>query len=674
MSNIGVGSGGARSGGTPTLTDAQLASIAAMVMSDPAEDGEDGEDGMHGQTPVLAIVEDGSRRVFRIAGYQAIDGTFTAVDDPNLYVGPNGVVADPSDAVNIRGLGGVGGRPGDVPVLGVVTNGDARVLQVAGYLDATETFTANTEMQFIGEDGIVDNVGGAVDIRGPQGEAGEGSGGNARGNLWATGTISAGDYPGSAEVSVGSVSWAINDDSVGISENAATTSRLQFPRLRPGDSIIGFWLTARAADVDDIFSEAYVPWHGPQYSTANHHQIEEVKITNDASVQVRIVTHPTQDLYYLAIYGAQESARRDIPESIIEIYAAVTSGGEAGRRAVRADEIIEDPPADGEALTWPVHQVKAAVELYETPATSEQMTAEGVVMNGSVYNATFWQESGDEPTFTSLLTENDEGIQSWSPDVGNWATSRPAAELAPGDEQMWIAYASGRRSPSGIYTHNIPTVVAEFDVQYRQGPGADITTVAPTGDLTGWQQRSRLPNSAWTVWAWIGPPDNSWNSIFTGQSVYATTNPPANHIRTLNVSPSIDLNNVDEMLLEVQAFGGFGANGIINPGGWTDYRISRPGDFWPTTSSLTHGATNAEFTVQYDEYYGLHVVHQDGGSVSDINWPVINRRPGNSPPRNAGYMMRLVATNQNAASILNNIVFWNFQGTYVRTRVSLYWR
>ena len=76
----------------------------------PGPQGEPGGDGNHGWSPVLAVIEDGDRRV-----HQVIDWVGGSGDKPETgrYVGASGLLADISDGVDIRGPAGMDGSIGD---------------------------------------------------------------------------------------------------------------------------------------------------------------------------------------------------------------------------------------------------------------------------------------------------------------------------------------------------------------------------------------------------------------------------------------------------------------------------------------------------------------------------------------------------------------------------------
>jgi hypothetical protein len=157
--------------------------------------GADGAPGV-GWTPVLAVVEDGDRRIHQIAKY--IGGTGTKPKGVGLYVGPNGFVKAKSKAVDIRGEEGKQGRPGIgtrgprgfpgeggsgggsgggepgndgwSPVFGIAESGAARVLRLVDWVGGEGTKPATGD--YVGASGLTSNIAEAVDIRGPAGANG----------------------------------------------------------------------------------------------------------------------------------------------------------------------------------------------------------------------------------------------------------------------------------------------------------------------------------------------------------------------------------------------------------------------------------------------------------------------------------------------------------------------
>jgi hypothetical protein len=107
----GASAGVARSGfagGSPAGGDCCPSSPApakAIAGRDgaPGRDGINGADGFNGYSPILAIANDGERRVFVVIGWLGGTGTAPAT---GLYVGATGFVEDIADAVNVRGPGG----------------------------------------------------------------------------------------------------------------------------------------------------------------------------------------------------------------------------------------------------------------------------------------------------------------------------------------------------------------------------------------------------------------------------------------------------------------------------------------------------------------------------------------------------------------------------------------
>ena len=76
------------------------------------EDGLDGSDGLDSWSPILAVVTDGARRVFRVVDWVGGEGTKPTI---NLYVGATGLTATLADGVDVRGAAGLNGEgSGDV--------------------------------------------------------------------------------------------------------------------------------------------------------------------------------------------------------------------------------------------------------------------------------------------------------------------------------------------------------------------------------------------------------------------------------------------------------------------------------------------------------------------------------------------------------------------------------
>ena len=125
--------------------------------------------------PLLAVVEDGDRRVIQI-----LDWTGGTGAKPGLgYFGPAGVVVNIADATDLRGGDGssvVGPRgvAGWSPILSGVADGDRRVFQVTDWVGGGGVKPATG--QYIGAAGLVDDIADATDYRGAAGAPGVGTG------------------------------------------------------------------------------------------------------------------------------------------------------------------------------------------------------------------------------------------------------------------------------------------------------------------------------------------------------------------------------------------------------------------------------------------------------------------------------------------------------------------
>lgn len=190
----------------------------------------DAGQGVAGWSPLLTVTEDGARRVLRVTDWTGGGGTKPAVGQ---YLGPSGWVATAAEAVDLRGaqgntgatgatgdgwtgatydaatgvvtftsddglgfvtgdlrgaqgiqgvqgdqgIQGVQGDQGDAgwsPVFAIATDGARRVLQVTDWTGGAGTKPAVG--QYVGVGGLVALIADGVDIRGPEGAAGAGSG------------------------------------------------------------------------------------------------------------------------------------------------------------------------------------------------------------------------------------------------------------------------------------------------------------------------------------------------------------------------------------------------------------------------------------------------------------------------------------------------------------------
>lgn len=90
------------------------------------------------------------------------------------YVGTDGLVDDVADAVDVRGGIGDTGDLGWSPELAVVPDGERRVLQVADWVGGTGT--APDTGQYVGPTGLVSDIAEATDTRGERGPMGVAAG------------------------------------------------------------------------------------------------------------------------------------------------------------------------------------------------------------------------------------------------------------------------------------------------------------------------------------------------------------------------------------------------------------------------------------------------------------------------------------------------------------------
>lgn len=122
-----------------------------------------GASGKNAWTPVISVVPDGFRLVMQIANWVGGEGVKPV---SNLYIGPEGYVDDITKAVDVKGVG----QKGWSPVLAVMNDDERRVLQVFDWTGGEGQKPATG--QYIGLNGLVDDVGAGIDVRGSQGVRG----------------------------------------------------------------------------------------------------------------------------------------------------------------------------------------------------------------------------------------------------------------------------------------------------------------------------------------------------------------------------------------------------------------------------------------------------------------------------------------------------------------------
>ncbi len=125
---------------TPTLSgDATTkAYVDAAVAAAGGEDGAAGDDGNDGWSPILAVVENGTARVLQVIDWT---GGTTSKPTTGQYVGASGLTSTIGDAVNIRGATGAAGAG----------SGDMVAANNLGDVDSPETSRTNLGVE-IGAD------------------------------------------------------------------------------------------------------------------------------------------------------------------------------------------------------------------------------------------------------------------------------------------------------------------------------------------------------------------------------------------------------------------------------------------------------------------------------------------------------------------------------------------
>lgn len=154
----------------PVLTDEGRAAISAAVAEQigalpKTDDGAPGLDGDSAWTPLLAVVEDGDRRVIAITSWVGGDG---ALPDTG-FIGPDGIVHDIVDATDVRGSPGVRGKSGTNGKDGSVIFTDTRNPKPTDGKDADLWIQTKTWDLYTKTDGAWKLRG---NLRGPRGFAG----------------------------------------------------------------------------------------------------------------------------------------------------------------------------------------------------------------------------------------------------------------------------------------------------------------------------------------------------------------------------------------------------------------------------------------------------------------------------------------------------------------------
>lgn len=110
--------------------------------------GTTGAKGNNGWSPVLSVVNDGERRVQRVASWTG--GTGTAPTS-GQYIGSGGLVSDIAAATDIRGQQGLVGAKGDTGATGA-NGADGAIVTAATYNDNNQLIITNSDQSVITSD------------------------------------------------------------------------------------------------------------------------------------------------------------------------------------------------------------------------------------------------------------------------------------------------------------------------------------------------------------------------------------------------------------------------------------------------------------------------------------------------------------------------------------------
>ncbi len=123
-----------------------------------------GASGKNAWEPVIAVVPDGFRLVMQIANWVGGEGPKPMT---GLYIGPTGYVDEIAEAVDVKGVG----QKGWSPALAVTREGARSVLKVFDWAGG-EGAKPETGL-YVGLNGLTADISAAMDMRGEKGERGE---------------------------------------------------------------------------------------------------------------------------------------------------------------------------------------------------------------------------------------------------------------------------------------------------------------------------------------------------------------------------------------------------------------------------------------------------------------------------------------------------------------------
>ena len=151
--------------------DTALGTRITALEGAPPGGGADGEDGDDGWSPILSVVPyiNDVNSVLQVSSWTGGTGT---PPPSGSYLGPNGFTDELRSARPI-GVQGDAGSDGWTPRFAVRSDGERRVLRIVTWTGGTGISPSEG---FVGPNGIVASASDAIDIRGPAGEDGSGGG------------------------------------------------------------------------------------------------------------------------------------------------------------------------------------------------------------------------------------------------------------------------------------------------------------------------------------------------------------------------------------------------------------------------------------------------------------------------------------------------------------------
>jgi len=166
------------------------------------------------------------------------------------------------------------------------------------------------------------------------GSGGTASSGNSRGDLWISGTLPDGLVSGTDPLNI---TWNTNTNTPsGVSANSSDSKLIDFPVLRPDDSIFGIWAVINNGTND--VNESFIGWAALALI-----QNTVIKINDTVNVTVRWERSSTDNTSTISIIPTDATT---IPAGLsVQIYPAIVRGA---RGSIGPTGLKGDPGADGQ--------------------------------------------------------------------------------------------------------------------------------------------------------------------------------------------------------------------------------------------------------------------------------------------------------------------------------------